>query len=311
MSGFLVLSRLRFRHANALQAWWLLAPPSPMTVQGFVRALGRAVTGCPGGFPHSRIAIAHHSVQWLAATKPQWRYGKNREGGRDDKDWDVAFWGKRLIPQQIQGASYIDEKDHIASGFAKSLQPTARCHGEISVVIEVGNEPISLDAVKDFLWSARLGGGAIAAHGTVVVCASFDEVIKTVGGGFWVTDRSDLVAQVMGQDGLDGTEALIRILATNSREQQVYAKATLDEREQREKPESWLSANVIGYAALEPLTKRIGVREGLPHAYAEPLVGLVRYRSLRENGQIPFWSYHTRPEKGVYLMTGQTAPTQE
>lgn len=315
MSRFLVIPHIRFQHANALQAWWLMAPPSPMTLYGFVRALEFALKRRHpngfSGFPGIRLAIAHHGVQWLAATKAQDRYIKKLEGGREDKTWDVIFRNDRVIPQQPQGATYIDEQDHIGSGFAKSLQPTARCHGEISVVVDIGDSAITLDNVRDFLWSARLGGGAITEHGAVSTPESFEEITRIIGGGFWVSDRSDSVLQIMQKDGRDGTEALIQALADNAQQWMAYTKAAPAQQQKMEKPESWLSANVVGYAALEPLTARTGVRLGAPHAYAEPLVGLIRYCSVREERQVPFWRYHTIPEKGVYLMTGRHAAYNE
>lgn len=310
MSRFLVIPHLRFQHANALQSWWLMAPPSPMTLYGFVRALEfhlkRRHANSFSGFPCIRLAVAFHDVQWLAATKTQKHNVKKPEGGRDDKTWDVIFRNNRVIPQQPQGATYIDAQDHIGSGFAKGLQPTARCHGELSVVIDIGANAVSSDDVKDFLWSARLGGGAVTEHGAIRFSESFEDITHTVGNGFWVKDYSDKVLQIMQKNGQDGTEALVCALTDNARQRMAYYGATKAQQETMEKPESWLSANVVGYAALEPLTERVGVRSGIPHAYAESLVGLVRYCSVQKERQVPFWRYQTLPEKGAYLMTGHS-----
>ncbi|MCK9189000.1 type I-F CRISPR-associated protein Csy2 [Acidithiobacillus sp.] len=296
---FLVIPRMRIEHVNAMQAWWLMAPPSPMTIYGFSRALGLRCA-----FSISGLAIAHHGVQWLAAEKSNARFVKKHKGGRDDKNWDLRFWNRKVIPQQPQGATFIDEQDHIASGFAKGLQPTARCHVEMSVVLDIGDADVHPDDVTDFLWSGRLGGGAIVDHGSVEICGSSEEVIRKIGGGFWIVDRSEMALQAMQSFGLDGTEALIHVLGVNAQQKNAYYGASAREQETMDSPESWLSANVIGYAALEPLKERIGVRDGVRHAYAEPLVGLMQYRSVREEKRMPFWQYHTSPEKGVYLMKG-------
>jgi CRISPR-associated protein Csy2 len=296
---FLVIPRMRVEHVNAMQSWWLMAPPSPMTIHGFSRAMGLRCA-----FKVSGLAIAHHDVQWLAAEKSNSRFIKRHEGGRDDKDWDIRFWNRRVIPQQPQGATFIDEQDHLASGFAKGLQPTARCHVEISVVLDIGDDPVHPDDVTDFLWSGRLGGGAIIEHGKVEFCETSENVMQKVGGGFWVTDRSDLVMDAMQLHGMDGTEALTQVFCESAKHKNAYDHASAEKREKMQKPESWLSANVVGYATLESPKARIGVRNGVPHAYAEPLIGLTQYRSVREEKRVPFWQYHTNPEKGVYLMKG-------
>jgi len=171
-------------------------------------------------------------------------------------------------------------------------------------VLDIGDAGVHPDDVTDFLWSGRLGGGNIVEHGPVEICASSEEAIRKIGGGFWIVDRSDMVSQAMQSFGLDGTEALIHVLGANAQLGKAYGGAGAGERKTMEKRESWLSANVTGYAALEPLKERTGVRNGVRHAYAEPMVGLIQYRSAREEKRVPFWRYHTIPEKGVYLMKG-------
>lgn len=299
MSRYLVISRMRVAHANAMQAWWLMAPPSPMTLYGFAHNMGLRCH-----FSFSKLAMVHHGIQWLALEKPSARFEKKPEGGQEDKNWDVRFWNHKVIPQQPQGATFIDGNDHISSGFAKGLQPTARCHVEMSMVLDIGEVPINVDDIETFLWSGRLGGGAIVEHGFVGICDSLEAVTSKIGGGFWVLDRSDMVSSTMKSLGLDGTEALIRIFEDHAQQRFVYDHATEIQREKMEKPASWLSANVTGYATLEPFQRRFGVRDGVPHAYAEPLVGLTQYCSVREKECAPFWQYQPCPEKGVYLIKG-------
>ncbi|WP_215842091.1 type I-F CRISPR-associated protein Csy2 [Acidithiobacillus montserratensis] len=288
---FLVIPHIQISHANAMQAWWLMAPPSPMTVQGFVRAMGLKC-----GFHHKSVALALHDVQWLTQEKG------NRHFVVVD-DANVRFWNHKVLPQQPQGATYIDGQDHIQSSFAKGLQPTARCHAEMSVVVDIGESPLNLRLVNDFLWSARIGGGAITEHGEPCVCASTEEALKKIGGGFWIMDRADLALQKMQEDRLSGVEAVISVLGENARHRYHYSRLPEQKRGELPKPKSWLSANLVGFAALEDPKQRIGVREDVLHAYAEPLVGLIQYRSIRAEKRIPFWQYHTAPN-GVYLMKG-------
>lgn len=305
MSRYLVLPHLHITDANAMQAWWLMAPPSPMTVYGFVHAMERKC-----GFKALRFAMVHHDVRFSAASTSHAIFKKRKEGGREDISWDVRFWNQRIIPQQPQGATFINEEDLIAGSFTKSLQPTARCHTEMSIVLELDMNAIDLEEIEKFIWSGRLGGGVITDdHGKIQVCESLVEVKKMVGGGFWVVDRSSKTLETMKHSGIDGTEALIHILATNAEERYNSFRKTKkssenEESEQPEKMDSWLSANVIGYATLEPLKERSYVRDSEPHAYAEPMVGLIQYESLRKSMDVPFWQYQPSPNKGVYLMKG-------
>lgn len=283
-SKYLVLPHLNVQHANALQAWWLVAPPSPMALHGFSRALGLRVGVNFGG-----MAIIHHGVQWLGAEKRLSRFFKKESGGDDTKSWDVRFWNETFTPQQVQGATYINQDDHIAGSFSKGLQPTARCHVALSLVLRVdATVAIDLDAVEDFLWSGRIAGGAITDYGIPRVVESADKARARIHGGFFVADRADLVQDTMQRKGFDGTEALLDILVDRLAEP---------------KAPHWLSANVVGYCALESPKPRLGVRGNLPHAYAEAIVGLIQYQSVRQQESMPFWTPRYRVDDGVFLLS--------
>lgn len=286
---YLVIPRMDVRHANAIQAWWLVAPPSPTTSLGFVRALGLRL-----GLEFDAVGIVHHNVEWLTAQEHAWRNlyesGAYRE---DDKEQNrVGAFSVVHTPQQVQGATYIDQDDHIAGGFSKGLQPTMRCHVETSLVIRMDAfDAIDTEAVNQFLWSGRYAGGAIASHLPVKVLDTLDGAINLVGTGFAVTDRQDIVRSIMTRDNVDGTHALSTALAGD------YPLDATG------KQESWLSANVVGYATLETPKQRVGVRSDCLHAYCEPVVGLIQYRSIRASRVLPFWSNANDPANGVFLAT--------
>ena len=48
------------------------------------------------------------------------------------------------------------------------------------------------------------------------------------------------------------------------------------------------------------------VRNDLPHAYAEPLVGLIQYQAVRITEAIPFWAYEANAEHGIFLVKSVT-----
>ena len=284
---YLVIPRMEVRHANALQAWWLVAPPSPMTAMGFSRALGLRL-----GLTFDSVGIVHHNVEWLSAQETNWKNmyegGTYREGDKDQKR--VGAHSILHSPQQMQGATYIDQDDHIAGGFSKGLQPTMRCHAETSLVMRMDAfDAIDLDAVNQFLWSGRYAGGMIARHLPVTVSDTLDGAVRSIATGFAVTDRKDIVQAIVTREGVDGTHALMTALVGDT---------PLDTSGERE---SWLSANVVGYTALELPKTRTGVRNDVQHAYGEPVVGLIQYRSIRVSKTLPLWTDASDPPSGVFL----------
>ncbi|MBW4047912.1 MAG: hypothetical protein HIU89_08235 [Proteobacteria bacterium] len=312
--SYVVIPHIRVDHANALQTWWVMGPPSPMTVCGFVRALGMKL-----GVAFDAYAIVHHNVRWLAAELSGMEYAKRASGGREDKNWDVMFWNHRVIPQQVQGATYINKQDHIAGGFSKGLQPTARCHVEMSLVLRTPmSSLIDPQDISRALWSGFFGGGSIVEHGPPVLKSTQEDVKGLLTSGFFVVDRADLTLERMqaANAGADALEVILDTLIARPRAKHGGAAKNDSEAADVERegeymldplpePKVWLSANVVGYLALETPQERAGVRGEFPHAYAETLVGLIEYRSVRKSPSIPFWSYVAQPERRAYFVRGQ------
>jgi hypothetical protein len=264
-SKYLVLPRLEVQHANALQAQWLVAPPGPMTFQGAVHALGRRLGVQPEGF-----AIVHHDVHMLA----------ERVGGR---------W----YPHQVRGSTIIDGDDRPKNGFANSLQPTARCHVMVSLVLEFSADAVVPVAdpqgpLHRFLFEGRLAGGHLVSHGKPVLAATAADAIKAIGAGYAVHDRRDLVATYLAKHGGSPLDAVLRLTAKD-----LYNVMP------------WMSAAVIGYVAISSIQRRAGARDGHLHAYVEPLVGLIQYLSIRSTSTLPMWRYQADVDEGLFLVQAQ------
>ncbi len=282
---YIVIPRIQVEHANALQTWWIIAPPSPMTIQGLVRAMGLRL-----GHHFEAFAVVHHSVQWLASEGDP--SGRSVHAADAPDEWVAMFWNRTLALQQPQGASYIDRDDHIDGGISKGLQPTARCHVTLSLVLEAPPDSALTDfEIARFLRTARLAGGSIIAHGAIRFADSRAEALALLRHGFFLVDRADLVAMRMARAAtpIDGLEALLELLVARDSDPDVT-------------PEPWLSANVVGYTTLEAPRQRAGVRQGAPHAYAEALVGLVQYQPARHAGVLPLWRYAVDDQRRAYLV---------
>jgi CRISPR-associated protein Csy2 len=170
-------------------------------------------------------------------------------------------------PQQRRGAAYTFEyksgagRDYSSKNeHALSLQPTASAHMTVSIIAEVTNLH-STNAVTKSLYAGRFSGGQIVDHREVAMFDSLSAAYDSISSGFCVMDRRDLLVGAKE----DRHSAFVAHLGCDpSRDNQ-----------------SWISATCVGYAALTPFQRRRGAREGYTHAFAEPLIGLVQYKSLR------------------------------
>lgn len=264
---YLILPRLHVCNANAQPAAWMIGPPPVTAYAGFAHALARA---CGAGH-HQGVGIVHHDIQFL---------GEVEKG--------------TLYPHQFRAASFIDKDDYASSNkHALSLQPSARCHLTVSLAIRFDAElPVDLQRVAAFLRGARLAGGAIVSHlfsETKDDCLLEDErdvarITKAIGAGFGLHERTDLMS--LQADDEDLLDTFLRVT---------------DRSHTRDKEDSWILPTALGYAQITPARPRANVRGGLPHAFAEPLIGLIQYRQLRTH-DLPFWRY-TCPRPGVFVVS--------
>lgn len=264
---YLVIPRLEVRAANAQSTWWLINAAPVMAANLFAHNLGRATGAYPQG-----VGILHHDAQLLG---------------------EVFY--DRLKPQQRRGAVYINVDDYSSKNkHALSLQPTASCHLRVTLVLEydaLESAPPSLGEVNEFLHGARLAGGHIVSHGEPYVAESLALLRRLLTSGYWIVERQDLLASAgADSDPLDGLIA-------------ACGRTLLDVDAEKPKSASWIAPTTLGYAMLSDYVQRPGTRGGYPHAYAEPLVGLVQYVPLRELGDYPPLWRTTWPRDDVFLIT--------
>lgn len=260
MSQYIVIPRLEIRNANAQPVWWMIGPPPVTAYLGFAHALSRAIDAGS----HDGIAIIHHDIQFLGE-----RHGNG------------------LFPHQFRAASLIDKSDYSSKNkHVLSSQPTARCHLSVSMVLRFGDRAVfGLEgALPSFLRGGRIAGG------TIVECQEpkyfslmndLSEVVKAVGSGFSLVSRQDLM--VKAESDRDMLDVMLRLTRPT--------KIRVDD-------QKWLMPTSLGYIEISPRKQRRNVRGDFPHAYAEPLVGLVQYQSLREAG-LHFWRYH--PKSNAFI----------
>jgi CRISPR-associated protein Csy2 len=269
--SYLVIPHIKVLNANAQPAAWLIGPPPVTAYAGFAHALALAL----GAKGHLGIGIVHHDIQFLGEVDPR---------------------GGTLYPHQFRAASFIDKDDYASSNkYALSSQPGVRCHLSVSVAIRFDvNAVLNTDGVSAFLRGGRLAGGSIVEHGfdtakkTSVFEDEYDlsKISDAIGPGFALHDRPDLM--VMQPGDTDLLDTLLRVTRRDA---------------PRGEDDTWIQPTTLGYAQITSAKPRRNVRGAMPHAFAEPLVGLVQYRALRAH-DLPFWRY-TCPEPGVFVVSTQ------
>lgn len=239
---YLVFPRVRVQAANMLAASFLIGGPPVFAAYGLGEAL---CFHLGGGAKVTGMALIHHDREAL---------GQSFYGVFSPQQRRAAAF---TFGNSANGSDYSSKNAH-----ALSLQPVACAHLRVSVIWEM--EQV-MDEVKarDFLHRARLSGGLVTGHGEIVLEDSLKAAFDRVGNGYVVKDRRDLLEN----RGKHQAELLVEALGT----QPVTGEDN-----------TWLSATCVGYAAITPFEHRGGVRGGYAHAFAEPLVGMVQYRSLRQ-----------------------------
>lgn len=266
MHQYLVIRNIAVQTANARPLWWVVAAAPVVAAVQFAHALGRAAGALPTG-----IHLVHHDAQHLG-----------------ERGFDYG----RYAPQQRRGAMLINEDDFSSRKKpanilykslkplgALSLQPTATAHLSLSIVMEFEAAVFSgwkNHNATQFLDGARFAGGQIITYDEEPQRHdSLESALRQIGRGFLVIDRTDLL-----RNRPDPMDALVEALY----------------REQERGKQPWLCPTNLGYILANKPRARHGSRQGLPHAWAEPLAGLVEFMSLRttlsQKKTIAPWSAH-------------------
>ena len=242
--SFIVIPGIRVQGANIVSSQTVVGGPPVVAAVLFGHAMSlRARLGVKA----LGAAVIHHSITPLG----DWTYGV-------------------FQPQQRRAAAFTftnkADKDYSSKNKqALSLQPTASAHMRLSLLIETDTHTPVPDEIPRFLATARFAGGRVAGHGEIVHCDDIGQALYTIPTGYAVLDRRDLLA---GGQGPGPAHAMVDALGAVP----------------EEGGDSWLSATCVGYAAISDVRPRPGGRDfdlGYGHAFAEPLVGMVQFRSLQ------------------------------
>ncbi|MDV7500675.1 type I-F CRISPR-associated protein Csy2 [Acinetobacter baumannii] len=287
MSRYVVIPRMRVQNANMQTNGFLLGGVPLFAANMFAHHLARQL-----GTQEEGIIYIHHDQQRLGGQA----YG-------------------RFTPAQRRGAVFIGKKDYSSKNkYALSLQPTASCHLESSLVIKFSSSRISPEKLTNILKRSRFAGGQIIEFLEITTHAEneLETALKKIKTGFAILDRQDLLIEYQQRKQINRVQAFTQLLALKADALRTFFN---------DQNLSWISATNLGYALLEPLTdQRAGIRqaqdqETTAHAYAEPLTGIIQYFSLGEilrrnteaeddtwhNLQKLLWTYHW-PQDDIFLL---------
>lgn len=287
MSRYAVIPRIRVQNANMQSNGLLLGGVPLFAANMFAHHLARQL-----GTQEEGIIYIHHDQQRLGGQA----YG-------------------RFTPAQRRGAVFIGKKDYSSKNkYALSLQPTASCHLEFSLVIKFSSSRISPEKLTSILKRSRFAGGQIIEFLDISTHAEneLETALKKIKTGFAILDRQDLLVEYQQRKQINRVQAFTQLLALKADALRTFFN---------DQNLSWISATNLGYALLEPLTdQRAGIRqaqdqETTAHAYAEPLTGIVQYFSLGEilrksseaeddmwhDLQKLLWTYHW-PQDDIFLL---------
>jgi hypothetical protein len=146
---------------------------------------------------------------------------------------------------QRRGAVLFDSKPDPS---ANPLQPMALADLQWTLLLAC-DRAVSPEEVEALLLVRRFAGGDVRSV-RVSRFDTMDAALRSIRRGFWIDDESDVLA------GAD--DPLVALL-------------------QAQRREPWRVPVNLGYALLEAPGPRQGARDARPHAFAEHMIGLVRF----------------------------------
>lgn len=268
MPKYLVIPRIVFRGANAQPASWCVGAPGPSAMAGFAQAAARAMQLKNVRPP---VGIVLHD----------WRLRAE------------VFDGV-IAPHQLRGAALINGDDYAQGTKSLSGQPTVRGDGEMTLVLQIDDKEDAIDeeALLRFMDRARIAGGTIVSHklqqAKIPLYSSWAEVQAKVKSGYALVDRADLLAPAGPDDKRDPLDRFLAATAPSP-----VGKGDDDVVSPTDTARlgtGWLTPYVAAWLSLNKPSGRDRSRDGLPSVFADSLIGLGQWVSVRQLTHIPFWS---------------------
>lgn len=295
MTSILVIKKIKIQNANALS--------SPYTI----------------GFPAM--------TAWLGAVHALQRFLNQNEKFKDLKFKGVNVACHDIDLQVLEGKTNklilpkmpMTKKKHDGPVEPASFIPEARCHLEVSLVIEYDGMQFYNNISQDELKNAinRLLHSRIKFAGGDVI-SRFDHAIEFINSmykdedvtkltnhlmpGYLLVDRQDLVQSTMEEENIDALDAVISHLQVTVTRGENGTKPTYGRKSQ-----GWIAPIATGFMGITELGKALNQRDSdTQHRFAEPIITLgefkmpCRFKTIRDI-QNMLWYYHFDEANDLYL----------
>jgi CRISPR-associated protein Csy2 len=183
-----------------------------------------------------------------------------------------------LLPSAVLYRGATNESGAAPTGAPMIPAITATLH--LSLIVRLDDHP-GQERAQRIVGLARLAGGTVSAPPTVVFFESLQDAIQACGRGFWVSDATEMVRERLR----NGTTVQEAVLAPVNKA-------------------GWYAPATLGYRRISSFARRGGARDGLEHAFAEAMLGLVQYQSIhRIESPHALWRHQWVGDRRAFIVS--------
>ncbi|WP_151745969.1 type I-F CRISPR-associated protein Csy2 [Acinetobacter soli] len=292
MRRFILIPHLKIHNANAMSSPYSIGFPAMTTWLGAMHALQRKLNTKGHDIQLTRLAVSCHD------------FNLQTHKGQND------------FVHSIIGTANPLDKDGSRPAFIEE----ARCHLEVSLLIEVDNlgkkqREGLLTILPEIINSMKFAGGDVLAVYDQQIL-DFDEdgykdqelkpILNKLMLGHVLIERRDLVIQSMqeGQDALDAILDYLKVTHNSQIDENGKVKWLSSRKEK-----GWLVPIAVGFQGISELGIAKNQRDAhTPHRFAEAVLTLgefvMPYR-IQSIDQL-LWQYHVDLENNLYLCQNVT-----
>ncbi|MFV5346823.1 type I-F CRISPR-associated protein Csy2 [Acinetobacter soli] len=292
MCRFILIPHLKIHNANAMSSPYSIGFPAMTTWLGAMHALQRKLNTKGHDIQLTRLAVSCHD------------FNLQTHKGQND------------FVHSIIGTANPLDKDGSRPAFIEE----ARCHLEVSLLIEVDNlgkkqREGLLTILPEIINSMKFAGGDVLAVYDQQIL-DFDEdgykdqelkpILNKLMLGHVLIERRDLVIQSMqeGQDALDAILDYLKVTHNSQIDENGKVKWLSSRKEK-----GWLVPIAVGFQGISELGIAKNQRDAhTPHRFAEAVLTLgefvMPYR-IESIDQL-LWQYHVDLENNLYLCQNVT-----
>jgi CRISPR-associated protein Csy2 len=283
MKNILLLSHIQIQNANALSSPYTIGFPAMTAWLGAVHALQRKLNQADfEDLKFKSVGVACHDLN-LQTHK-----------GRGDYVHSIVSTGNPL------------DKDGSRPAFIEE----ARCHLDVSLIIEVENLPFDdselIDRVTTCLQRLKIASGDILNCGKIELIKVHDEsshraLMRKLTPSYVLIERRELMIDAM-KNGQDAIDALLDYLTIQHR--CVENEEGNIEWTRKRKTGGWIVPIATGFHGISELGKAENARDmTTPHRFAESVVMLGEFVMPHRIKKLDamLWQYHVDLENNLYL----------